>query len=271
MKKKASASESWDDLVFENRHKDYGAYVVRQHYSENMTAGLGVSVSIACLLVMLPKILAMFGVDDKIIETIKDLKDPVVEIMDAPLIELPQQAPPPPPAAAPTPPESSSMVPTITDTAPIDATTPPNDQIATPTSQVGTGDGPPVESTTSGNGVVANAPPVVTTPPIFEIAEVMPQYKGGLKALGELIQRKVRTPRSVSSLGVSGTVYVQFIVRSDGSITDIVVIKGIAADADREAMRLASLMKDWSPGMQNKQPVSVRMVLPIKFQTPAEL
>ena len=159
------------------------------------------------------------------------------------------------------------MVPTITDTAPLDATTTPNDQIVTTPSQIGTGDGPTIESSTTGSGVTADAPPVVTVPPVFEVAEVMPQYKGGLKALGELIQRKVRTPRSVSSQGVSGTVFVQFVVRSDGSITDIVVVKGIAADCDREAARLASLMKDWMPGMQNKIPVSVRMVLPIKFQS----
>jgi len=272
MKTKASASETWDDLVFENRHKAYGAYAVRQHYSQNMTAGLGVSVSIAALLVMLPKILAMFGADDKIIDAVEPkIFDPIVEIMTPPPIDIPQQQAPPPPPAAPTPPESSSMVPTITDTAPIEATTTPNDQIVTTPSEVGTGDGAPVESSTVGTGVVADAPPVVTTPPIFEVVEVMPQYKGGLKALGELIQRKVRTPRSVSSMGVSGTVYVQFVVRSDGSVTDIVVVRGIAPDCDREAVRLASLMKDWMPGMQNKIPVSVRMILPIKFtsETPS--
>lgn len=267
MKKKASASESWDDLVFENRHKDYGAYVVRQHYSENMTAGLGVSVSIACLLVMLPKILAMFGVDDKIIPGIPDMDlGKLIVISPPPPIDVPLVAPPP--AAAAQPLNSNNVTPQVTTTAPEEATITPNEQIVTSSSDAGEGNGDPVDGVIDGTGIVETiTPAVVTTPPIFEVAEVMPQYKGGLKALGELIQRKVRTPRSVSSLGVSGTVYVQFIVRSDGSITDIVVIKGIAADADREAARLASLMKDWSPGMQNKQPVSVRMVLPIKFQS----
>jgi protein TonB len=266
MKKKASASETWDDLVFENRHKDYGAYAVRQHYSENMTAGLGVSVSIAALLVMLPRILAMFGVDDKVIISMKEFTDPVIEIMSQPKIELPKVAPPPATAAAQQP-VTSSIIPNITDTAPLDATTTPNDQIIPTTSQVGTGDGPPVESVISGNGLTEDAPPVLAPPPVLEIAEFMPEYEGGLQALGRFIQRKVRTPRSVTSQNISGTVFVQFVVRSDGSITDVVVVKGIAADCDREAVRLVSLMKDWKPGMQNHRPVSVRMILPIKFQS----
>jgi periplasmic protein TonB len=267
MKTKASAPETWDDLVFENRHKAYGAYVVRQHYSQNMTAGLGVSVSLAALLVILPRTLAMFGVDDEIICKLPiPVLDGGIVISMPPPIDLPPPVAPPPSAGG-TPPETSGVIPNVTDHAPLDNTTTPNDQITPPTNQDGPGDGPPAEVTGSGPRVVETAPPpVITAPSVFEVAEVMPQYKGGLKALGQLIQRKVRTPRSVSSQGVSGTVYVQFVVRSDGSITDIVVIKGIAADADREAVRLASLMRDWSPGMQNKQPVSVRMVLPIKFQ-----
>jgi len=269
MKTKASAPKSWDDLVFENRHKGYGAYAVRQHYNQHMTAGLGVSVSLACLLIALPKILSMFGVDDKIIADIP-VPDPgiVIHIDPAPPIDMPAPvAPPPAPAAQPL---NNNVVPNITDTAPMDATVTPNADIVTSHSEPGTGDGPPVESSTPGIGTIPDAPPVVTTPPIFEVAEVMPQYEGGLQALAKFIQRKVRTPRSVTSQGVGGTVFVQFVVRSDGSITDVTVIKGIAADCDREAMRLVSMMKGWSPGMQNKMPVSVRMVLPIKFQ-PTEL
>jgi periplasmic protein TonB len=264
MKTKASASETWDDLVFENRHKDYGAYAVRQHYSQNMTAGLGVSVSIAALLVMLPRILALFGVDDKIIDALPVISDfgDVVIIDPPPIIEPPVT---PPSAAASQPINTNNVTPQVTTTAPMETTITPNSEIVTSYSEPGTGDGPPVEGITNGTGVVEAVVPITPPIQIFDGAEVMPQYDGGLQALARFIQRKVRTPRSVSSQGVSGTVFVQFVVRSDGSITDVMVVRGIAADCDREAVRLVSLMKDWSPGMQNKIPVSVRMVLPIKF------
>jgi periplasmic protein TonB len=266
MKTKASASDTWDDLVFENRHKDYGAYAVRRHYSQNMTTGLGVSVSMACVLLFLPKILTMFGADEKIIAatTLPTLTE-VITIVQPPLIEPPPVTPPP---AAATQPMNNNIVPQVTSTAPIDVTTPTNDEIVSSISDPGTGEGSPVEGIPDGSGLAqAAVVPAVTAPPtIFVTAEVMPQYKGGLQAIAKLIQRKVRTPRSVSSQGISGTVYVQFVVRSDGSVTDVTVIRGIAADADREAVRLVSLMEEWTPGSQNHQPVSVRMVLPIKFQ-----
>jgi protein TonB len=270
MKTKASASDTWDDLVFENRHKDYGAYSLRTHYSQNMTAGLGVSVSLACIIIMLPKILALFGVDNKIISELPVPTDlgKVINVTQPPPIDMPVVAPPPPHTAA-VQPLNNNVIPNVTTTAPLDATTPTNDQVVSSSSDPGTGEGLPVEGVPDGTGpATADVIPAVAAPPqIFLSAEVMPEYEGGLQAIARLIQRKVRTPRSVSSQGVSGTVFVQFVVRSDGSVTDIAVVKGIAADADREAMRLVSLMDDWKPGSQNHQPVSVRMVLPIKFQS----
>jgi hypothetical protein len=44
MKTEHGVSKSWDDLVFENKNKEYGAYLVRRSYSQNLTTGLGISV-----------------------------------------------------------------------------------------------------------------------------------------------------------------------------------------------------------------------------------
>ncbi|MGC3948160.1 MAG: energy transducer TonB [Chryseolinea sp.] len=55
-------------------------------------------------------------------------------------------------------------------------------------------------------------------------------------------------------------------VGKSGEILEVTVIKGIHASCDAEALRVVSLMKDWSPGMQAGAPVKVRMVLPIKFK-----
>jgi periplasmic protein TonB len=209
----------------------------------------------------------MFGVDEKVIgQVFPPLPDPVTQLTQPPTIEQPRVAPPPPPPAA-VQPLNNNFIPQVSSTAPLDDVMPTNDERVSSASDPGTGEGPAVEGTPDGTGTDVTAIPTVDAPPpIFNVAEVMPAYEGGLEAIGRLVQRKVRTPRSVSSHGVSGTVFVQFVVRSDGSVTDITVIKGIAPDADREAIRLVSLMKDWTPGSQNHTPVSVRMVLPIKFQ-----
>jgi len=43
------------------------------------------------------------------------------------------------------------------------------------------------------------------------------------------------------------------------------VIKGVHPDYDKEAVRVISLLPAWKGGRHNGRPVSVRMVLPIKF------
>jgi protein TonB len=117
-----------------------------------------------------------------------------------------------------------------------------------------------------GKGVIAAVnpePPVL--PEVVDIAEIMPQYEGGMEAMMKFIQKKIKFPSAPKRLGLGGTVYVRFIVRGDGSITDIEVIRGVHPDYDKEAMRVISLLPAWKGGSHNGRPVSVRMVLPIKF------
>jgi periplasmic protein TonB len=63
-----------------------------------------------------------------------------------------------------------------------------------------------------------------------------------------------------------GTVYVQFIIEKDGSITDVNVIRGVSPSSDKEALRVITNMPKWKPGMQNSKPVRVRYVFPIRFK-----
>lgn len=62
---------------------------------------------------------------------------------------------------------------------------------------------------------------------------------------------------------IPGKTYVQFTVHEDGSLSDFTITKGVSAEADREALRVAALLPKWNPGKQNGKAVKSRYVLPI--------
>ena len=65
--------------------------------------------------------------------------------------------------------------------------------------------------------------------------------------------------------GVQGTVYVSFVVESDGRINEAKVLRGIGSGCDEEALRVVKSMPNWTPGTQRGKPVRVRYNLPIRF------
>lgn len=72
-------------------------------------------------------------------------------------------------------------------------------------------------------------------------------------------------PRSAASAGVGGKVFVSFVVNTDGSLTDIQVLKGIGFGCDEEAVRVINKMPHWKPGKQSGRAVRVKYNLPITF------
>ena len=65
--------------------------------------------------------------------------------------------------------------------------------------------------------------------------------------------------------GISGKVYITFVVEKDGSITDVKVLRGIGGGCDEEAVRVVQSMPRWSPGKQRGKPVRVQYNLPVRF------
>ncbi len=98
-------------------------------------------------------------------------------------------------------------------------------------------------------------------PEIFVIVEEMPELIGGL---GDL-QRKIRYPEIAKKAGVEGRVIVQFVVNESGDVVDPVVVRGIGAGCDEEAIRAVRLAK-FKPGKQRGKAVKVKMSLPITFK-----
>ncbi len=101
----------------------------------------------------------------------------------------------------------------------------------------------------------------------YTTVEEMPAFIGGQAAMENFIKTNLVYPVLAKSSGIAGMVYIEFIVKADGSITDVKVMRGIGGGCDEEAVRVVKMMnKLWTPGKQNGKNVSTQMYLPIKFQ-----
>jgi TonB family protein len=100
---------------------------------------------------------------------------------------------------------------------------------------------------------------------LIMVVEEQPEFEGGYEAIMDFIRKNKRNPASARRMGIDGTVYVSFVVRKNGTIDDVKVLRGISADCDKEAVRVVQMMPPWKPGGQNGKAVDVRLNLPIKF------
>lgn len=113
---------------------------------------------------------------------------------------------------------------------------------------------------------LAAPPEVIEEEPIRITAEIMPEFPGGEAALFGYLGKKLNYPSIAFDNGISGTVYVSFVIGKNGEITDIDVLKGVSGGCTEEALRVIKGMPKWKPGEQNGKAVKVRYTLPIKFK-----
>lgn len=100
---------------------------------------------------------------------------------------------------------------------------------------------------------------------IFTVVEEAPSFPGGEEARIRFLKENIRYPEEAKQLGIQGKVYITFVVETDGSITDIKILRGIGAGCDEEAIRVIKQMPNWIPGKQRAHPVRVQFNLPISF------
>jgi TonB family protein len=107
--------------------------------------------------------------------------------------------------------------------------------------------------------------PVVSENGVYTVVEKLPSYTGGDDARIKFLVANIKYPEEALKKGTTGTVYVTFVVRADGSITNVKVLRGIGSGCDEEAVRVVSMMPKWNPGEQKGKKVDVQFNLPIKF------
>lgn len=102
-------------------------------------------------------------------------------------------------------------------------------------------------------------------PEVFLVVEQQPEFPGGMESLMKYLQNNIKYPQIAKENGVSGKVYVNFVVDDKGNITKIKVIRGVDPSLDGEAVRVVEGMPRWKPGKQRGKAVYVSYNLPISF------
>lgn len=95
--------------------------------------------------------------------------------------------------------------------------------------------------------------------------EVMPEFPGGIEAFKTFISSNMRYPAVARENGTQGKLLVDFVVESDGTITDVRVRRGIGDGCDEESMRVVMLMPKWKPGIRNGKTARVAFTVPMVF------
>jgi periplasmic protein TonB len=268
--------ETLEDIIFRNRNKSYGAYSLRTDYQRVISRALIIGIGLFCLAILTPMIWAKVNRTEKV--------DKIYKVTDVDFPPPPKdEIVPPVKPETPPPPQVEQPRKTITFLPPeivIDEKVneepiPDQDLLNNTTAQISnkTQDGSdepiPVDDPDAGKGTEPAQPVEVKVDEKdieWMIVEQMPEYAGGNAALSKFLQKNLRYPNPAASAGVSGKVYVQFVVGQDGAISKVDILKGLGFGCDEEAERVIKLMPHWSAGKQSGRAVAVKFTLPISFQ-----
>ena len=100
---------------------------------------------------------------------------------------------------------------------------------------------------------------------IFTVVENDPEFPGGMEALYKYLAQNIKYPALARDNGITGRVYVTFVVERDGSITNPKFLKDIGGGCGQEAIRVVKSMPKWTPGKQRGKAVRVQFNLPVNF------
>ncbi len=103
-------------------------------------------------------------------------------------------------------------------------------------------------------------------PVAFAAVENKPEFPGGEVALLKHVAENTKYPPIAKENGVSGRVFVQFVIDKTGAVTKVQVMRGVDPALDAEAIRVVKTLPKWKPGSQRGKPVPVTYVLPINFK-----
>ena len=101
----------------------------------------------------------------------------------------------------------------------------------------------------------------------FALVENKPTFQGGdANTFSKWVNSRLEYPEIAKENGIQGRVTLQFTVNTDGSVSDVKVLRGVDSSLDKEAVRVVSSSPKWKPGMQRDKPVRVTYTFPVIFQ-----
>jgi protein TonB len=257
-----------DEVIFEKKNKEYGAYKLRKAYKLYLASALWIAIIAFFLGTAGPVIYNKIAPKPEV--KIKKRTISITELSEPPSIGEKKEvvevdAPPPlkstiaflPPVIKPDEQVTEEYMPTIEELKNVDPGA---------TTQQGVEGGVDYSLLE-----VQDAPKVVQEEAeekaeVFTYVEEMPSFPGGQEELLTFLAENIKYPEIAKRAGVEGKIFVSFVVAKSGKITDIQMVKGIGAGCDEEAIRVVRMMPEWKPGKQNGAPVNVRVSIPIVFK-----
>ena len=248
-----------NEIVFEQRNRAYGAYVLRRDYDKRLVIILfgfilllGAAFASYVFVKNLPK--------DKVIDAPK--VDSTFTVAPPPKDDTPP--PPPPPPAPPTEKIVKFVAPVVVDEEVTDEVVIPDDNI-----KVGKQDVEGSEDSFEAPVEEEVKPQVVEEKPeeVLTFVEEDAEYPGGYPAMMKYIQDHLNYPPSAIELGIQGKVTLKFVVEKNGQVSNVSVVRGIpgCAECDKEAVKVVSNMPNWKSAKNAGKQVRQWNTLPISF------
>jgi protein TonB len=247
----------FDDIVFEIRNKEYGAYKLRKKYNRTVLIALVIGIIILGTAVITPYLNA------KALENRQKRSERQVEIkmenLDTPNEQVAPPPPPPPPPADVV--QQAKYVPPVV----VDTIKPEDNQqlMTADEAQVEVKNEEAVEVVAEVKEEVQEEDPEATP---FVIVEEMPMFPGGEAELLKYIAEHTNYPEVAKENNIQGRVFIRFCVTSKGGVSQVSILKGVDPELDKEAIRVVNTLPAFKPGKQGGKPVPVWYSVPIIFK-----
>lgn len=99
----------------------------------------------------------------------------------------------------------------------------------------------------------------------FRVVEDLPQFPGGAAEFMKWLTKNLKYPVSAQKRNVKGRVVAQFIVNTDGTVSDLELTEHLEASCDQEVLRVLRMMPKWQAGMMDAKPCRTKVCIPIVF------
>jgi periplasmic protein TonB len=245
--------DDFDNLVFEKRNKEYGAYFLRKQYKKSLTNALIIS---SVLFIILSLFLFFTSIEKQ--------KRPENSYVYAEFSDLAipnETLPKPLQSSAPPQKDQSNFVVIDDKTVPVD-----KNKLNLSDNLIVDSVKNTVDSLLNSRGTRGNGDSLSNGDGTFYFnVEQMPEFPGGKKGLLRYIQKNTQYPPIAVRKKIFGTVMVRFCITSKGTIDKVSVVKGVAPMLDDEAVRVIKAMPNWKPGIHSGMCVNVWFFQPINF------
>lgn len=277
------SSKEWTDIIFEGKNKEFGAYELRKHSDGRHNRAMLFTIIGLVIVLVGSYFLGMYNDyrrEQYELELQAQLEQQLAQMeaeaqeeqQEEEVIEAVQE--PEPEEALP-----EEILNTIKDTeiaiaadneVTEDITS--KDEVQESTAAAGAStfdqgtDNLEVVRTHKDEIIVEEKKPEPVKEEVFTAVEQMPQFPGGEAELLKYVATHIKYPTMAAENNIQGRVVVKFVVKKDGNVGEVVVLRGKDPDLDKEAVRVVKTLPRFIPGKMNGQAVSVWYTLPINFK-----